>query len=105
MTTPIEERMRERAEKIIGRELDDFLGKNLQEMLKDSIKQALLETRNEALNGPEVRELVEALDRIRTIDSPVFNGERVTTINPTQLSRWQVIAEEALSKFKQTVGK
>lgn len=43
--------------------------------------------------------LLHALDRIRTIDSPVFNGERVTTINPYALDRWQKIAEEALRQY------
>lgn len=42
----------------------------------------------------------EALDRIRTIYGPIFNGGIVTTINPHQLSRWQVIAEDALNKIK-----
>lgn len=44
-----QEKLRERAEKIIGRELDDFIGAALQKMLMDNIEQALIETRNEAL--------------------------------------------------------
>lgn len=45
-----------------------------------------------------IGDLLYALDRIRTIDAPTFNGERVTTINPNALSRWQQIAEEAIKK-------
>lgn len=36
-------RAREIAEEIIARELDDFLGNNIQEMLKQNIEQALLQ--------------------------------------------------------------
>lgn len=45
-----------------------------------------------------IKELEGALDRIRTIDAPVFNGERVTSLYPYRLALWQVIAENALAK-------
>lgn len=43
----------------------------------------------------------EALERIEKIDGPVFNGEKVTTLNPYQIDTWQRIAKEALAKLKE----
>ncbi len=50
-----------------------------------------------------IRELLETLDRIRTIDAPIFNGETVTTINPYAQAKWQVIAEEAIKRAEKSL--
>ncbi len=58
-----------------------------------------------ALSGPEVKVLLEALETIEKIDGPVFNGETVTTLNPYQIDTWQRLAKEALENFRKMVEK
>lgn len=52
------------------------------------------------LEGPEVKALVEALERVRVFDSPIYKGNHA---HP--LAAWQIVAHEALARYREAVKK